>query len=351
MIRTCRRCGREFDGYCNALYCTDCGLERKREIGCETFRRNYQPKPPRVCKCAICGKEFETQKRALYCSHECAAQARKAQRQKRYLEHRDEILTKSREHPGQRRRKKPSSLKCQRCGREFSDRAGTKYCPDCRPSVKRQWQHEHYCQKKSAVQSQTLIKKCENCGAEFQARGHSAKYCPDCRKIVDARLAREYKIRARAARQPVKKTCARCGKPFEVFEDSRRRFCFECYQIQQIERGARLQARLKTKPRVCVKCGREFTGMAHQKTCDDCLAEQKRETQRRIQERYDKQRQVTKPKSTGKSLDDWAREAAQCNLDYGTYRALIAAGRTFEQLKAEQRSPQFHSHCHSVNKN
>ncbi|MBR1806274.1 MAG: hypothetical protein IJ774_07815 [Selenomonadaceae bacterium] len=46
-----------------------------------------------------------------------------------------------------------------------------------------------------------------------------------------------------------------------------------------------------------------------------------------------------------KTFADWAREADECNFDYGTYRALIAAGRTFEQLKAERRSPQTHSHC------
>ena len=48
-----------------------------------------------------------------------------------------------------------------------------------------------------------------------------------------------------------------------------------------------------------------------------------------------------------KTLEDWAREADECNLDYGTYRALIAAGRTFEQLKAQadRRNPQTHSHC------
>ena len=304
--------------------------------------------------CQHCGKDFETQTRAKYCSPACAAQARKAQRREFYLEHRDAILTKkheewfaNREHFRQLRRKKPSSLKCQRCGREFTARAGTKYCPDCRPSVKRQWQREYHRQKKSAVQSQTLIKKCERCGTEFEKLATNVKYCPKCRPIVSAEQSREYKARKRAARQPIRKNCERCGRPFETFEDSRRRFCFECYRIRQIELGARLQARLKSKPRVCVKCGREFTGMAHQKFCDDCLAEQKRETQRRIQERYDAQR--PKPK-TGKSLEDWAREADDCNLDYGTYRALIAAGRTFEQLKAEQRSPQFHSHIHSVNK-
>ena len=39
--------------------------------------------------------------------------------------------------------------------------------------------------------------------------------------------------------------------------------------------------------------------------------------------------------SETKSLDDWIREAAECNLDYGNYRAQIELfGKTFEELKA-----------------
>lgn len=46
-----------------------------------------------------------------------------------------------------------------------------------------------------------------------------------------------------------------------------------------------------------------------------------------------------------KSLDDWAREAAECGMDYGTYRALIEHGKTFDELKADaDRSKAAHSH-------
>ena len=38
-----------------------------------------------------------------------------------------------------------------------------------------------------------------------------------------------------------------------------------------------------------------------------------------------------------KTLDDWLREADACGLDYGTYRALIAQGKTFEQLKRRRK--------------
>lgn len=47
-----------------------------------------------------------------------------------------------------------------------------------------------------------------------------------------------------------------------------------------------------------------------------------------------------------KTLSDWAREAAECGLDYGNYRALIERqGKTFEELKAQNHRPQCHSHC------
>lgn len=35
-----------------------------------------------------------------------------------------------------------------------------------------------------------------------------------------------------------------------------------------------------------------------------------------------------------KTLDDWVREATECGLDYGNYRALISMGKTYEQIKS-----------------
>lgn len=93
--------------------------------------------------------------------------------------------------------------------------------------------------------------------------------------------------------------------------------------------------------RICERCGTQFDEIHFAKYCPTCRPFVNREYKRLqhgfIQKRVDK--------ATGKTLDDWAREADECNLDYGTYRALIAAGKTFEQLKAERRSPQTHSHC------
>lgn len=46
-----------------------------------------------------------------------------------------------------------------------------------------------------------------------------------------------------------------------------------------------------------------------------------------------------------KTINDWAREAAECNLDYGNYRALIAAGKTYEELKASAASRSTPAHA------
>lgn len=37
---------------------------------------------------------------------------------------------------------------------------------------------------------------------------------------------------------------------------------------------------------------------------------------------------------SNKTLSEWCREAAECNLDYGNYRALIEhCGKTYKELK------------------
>lgn len=84
----------------------------------------------------------------------------------------------------------------------------------------------------------------------------------------------------------------------------------------------------------CPQCEREFTPIikycTHQKFCS-----------RRCREIYNRKRIAEKKEVdrlsrelAAKALDDWIREAAECNLDYGTYRALRQMGKTYEELKA-----------------
>ncbi len=90
------------------------------------------------------------------------------------------------------------------------------------------------------------------------------------------------------------------------------------------------------------QCGKEFTPKTYNHIycstrCSD-IARERRHC------RYDyiskpcvpKFKAKPQPKHTKstKTLEQWAREAAECNLDYGTYRGLIQLGKTYEELKA-----------------
>ena len=123
------------------------------------------------------------------------------------------------------------------------------------------------------------------------------------------------------------KTCDRCGCEFAA-NHALTKYCAPCRHAVKCEADVRYRA---THPKASIKpWDVEQPKSQPRFGCDKAV------TQKKVDE------------ATGKpvkTLDDWAREAAECNLDYGTYRALIAAGKTFEQLKVEQRSPQFHSHC------
>lgn len=101
----------------------------------------------------------------------------------------------------------------------------------------------------------------------------------------------------------------------------------------------------------CAFCGKDFAPRnATQKYCSpDCynavhkiqardykLLRQQSPAQKRAQDVTDKA-----TKRPTKSLDDWAREAFACGLDYGTYRALVAQGKSFEQILGDRAAHDF----------
>ena len=108
--------------------------------------------------------------------------------------------------------------------------------------------------------------------------------------------------------------CLQCGREFKPPSNRlTQKFCSRaCYE----------RYRAVFKPRKCACCGRVFTpmnGKLHQMFCSQACREKF---------------QSEKLKKKSKPLELWTKEAAECNLDYGSYRALINAGKTFEELKA-----------------
>ena len=104
------------------------------------------------------------------------------------------------------------------------------------------------------------------------------------------------------------KTCQKCGQPFETNRPAKL-FCPVCNDAAWIERR-------RERDRV-------YRSWRLMKSKVDAA--------------------VGKPT---KSLTEWSNEAAECNLDYGTYRALIEQGKTFDELKAQRDHRPVHMHAH-----
>ena len=104
------------------------------------------------------------------------------------------------------------------------------------------------------------------------------------------------------------------------------------------------------KRKACEQCYKEFEAKDNrEKYCSNsCRKKAAVEYVKQCQARQNAKRltgKLTARKT--KTLADWCREANECNLDYGNYRALIEhGGKTFEELRAQaaSRCVQIHAH-------
>lgn len=170
-----------------------------------------------------------------------------------------------------------------------------------------------------------MIQTCRICGKEFNPKPNELYCSEECRRENRRRLSRK---------KPLRVMCAYCGKIFETKTTAKKYCSDKC-------REASYEQRRYEKPPIkkrCEECGREFeTRLSTQRYCSQQCA-----------------KICNKPKSTAKSqtrrhdktLADWCKEAAECNLDYGTYRGLIEAGKTFDELKARADSRGISGHSH-----
>lgn len=79
------------------------------------------------------------------------------------------------------------------------------------------------------------------------------------------------------------------------------------------------------------------------KCCDTADKFRKREVQKNSLLELKVAKAENKPVKT---LSDWSREAAECNMDYGNYRAQVEVfGKTFEELKATAASRSTTAHA------
>ena len=143
------------------------------------------------------------------------------------------------------------------------------------------------------------------------------------------------------------KKCVICGEEFSTFKSVQKYCCRTCANKAYRERERNKDLYGQDEPPVSVKnclyCGKEFaTGSysAHKKYCSSRCAD-RAYYERTISNtashraRIEVQKVAKAEKKPVKPLSEWVKEAAECNIDYGTYRTLIEMqGKTFDELKA-----------------
>ena len=177
--------------------------------------------------------------------------------------------------------------------------------------------------------------KCLICGADVPV-GRFVYCSAACARQAELARARN---RDRKHTTPAEAVCPICGKVFKPKPNEK--YCsYECKNIarNKLLSLARKRRRTGYSVKNCEICGKEFKPVnGSQKCCSpECS----------IGERRRKTHAKSAPPTSDKSLEQWCKEAAECNLDYGNYRALITSGKTFEELKAQaaSRCVQIHAH-------
>ena len=172
------------------------------------------------------------------------------------------------------------------------------------------------------------MNKCEYCGREFEPYRGTQRFCS--RKCNQKYLYHNNpKYRAHRARLEALRTCEICGKEFKPTNNSQK-ICSPKCRKEHVRRYFNsyfhkyLSATEKLPLPVCRNCGNEFKPDNSKQIfcCREC---------------YDEYCRAKKPaaKNDGKTLGQWVREATECGLDYGTYRAYLNMGKTYEELKAK----------------
>jgi len=273
-------------------------------------------------KCPICGSEFEPKRCSQkYCSRKCQVKFNNAQ-----------AAEKRKAAQAENPKPKP---KCAHCGAEFEPkRRSQKYCSKkCCDRVSLLKKRD-LPQTKKCAQSGAESKKCPICGSEFEPKRRSQKYCSrECQIKNNNAQAAEKRKAAQAEKPKPKPKCLICGQEFEPTR-SQQKYCPNC----QVKGG-----QIK-----CVHCGKLFTPVFKgtsfcSRLCYRLYIEKKKAAAKEILDAVSH--------GQGGCLNDLAKLAAECNLDYGTYRGLIAAGKTHDELKAQAPLRNLPNHNHSYLKN
>lgn len=344
--RICPVCGKNFiTTNSNHKYCCgECAFIHHRE----TYNARYQrerklrakddPLEGRICK--TCGKTFDAVHRLQrYCSPKC--------RKNFYTQNHGKTFEKT----------------CVVCGKTFTTRHPLKKC--CSDECSYTHRIEIALANKRRLYERLAKTKplegriCKYCKRTFTANVRQQKFCSvECRK--------QFRLEANRC-GPVEKTCIVCGKTFSSYipqkntcstecadklyhsrqkKPSQKEYqCRKCGKIFQAEHDGKhvfcsAECRLnfyKRNPlrpkKFCLHCGKEFSYDPADKVKEFCSLKCEKA-------HASKTAFSSTPKKQKKSLEQWQREATQCGMTYGQYRAMVEKfGKTFDELKLTDFEP------------
>ena len=152
--------------------------------------------------------------------------------------------------------------------------------------------------------------------------------------------------------------CRICGKEFNRDYYHRVYCSMECGEAAKKERARTRKSAEKLEKMAdpippeyttCKNCGKRFmTGQAQHFCSNECYKEYRKKNSREEQHKALVAAKAARAqKYGGKTLGQWIQESTACNLDYGTYRALIEQGKTYEELLALAPNRQLKVHQHT----
>jgi hypothetical protein len=181
---------------------------------------------------------------------------------------------------------------CIRCGKVFPGGPRAWYCPACRED-RRQEARARYLARRRMRLHRPLGSKdaCEVCGGEYVVRCANQRYCPDC------------------APEAVRRVDHAQGRAW--YEKNKPKYNAARNLARQMETFA------SPATGICCMCGREFVKRGIAKSCPDCRAEFRRQSQAR----WDRERQPPK----GTKAPDWT------DAEVSEAHALRAEGKTYAE--------------------
>ena len=184
--------------------------------------------------------------------------------------------------------------------------------------------------------------KCEQCGKEFENnyRAPHQRFCS--KKCRDNWWWAHREENPKSSPPPDERVCVICGKTFYSRHNTQKCCSKPCSAENEERRrkdyfyrqfSAKIKSTIEPEepPQKCRHCGKEFIPTRQGQVYCDAKC-------------YDADRRRLKKSEHKSQINEMARQAKECNLDYGTYRGLIAAGKAFDELKAQAatRNPQVH---------